>query len=89
MEETPVIELEHNQVNYTGDGTIILETIEEEPPSEKKVRERCQFIKKNGKQCRQTGKETQSGGPIIDGYCNYHRPEKNELRENSDFLKPN
>lgn len=35
--------------------------------------ERCKFIKKNGKQCRQRGKENQSGGPILNGYCKYHR----------------
>tara|TARA_B100000902_G_C27005187_1_gene761869 strand:- start:190 stop:435 length:246 start_codon:yes stop_codon:yes gene_type:complete len=75
MEETPVIELKHNQVDYAEEGKIVLETIQEDPPKEKKDRNRCQFIKGNGKQCRQTGKESQSGGPIINGYCRYHRPE--------------
>ena len=70
-----VIELKHNQVDYAEEGKVILETIQEDPPKEKKERNRCQFIKGNGKQCRQTGKESQSGGPIIDGYCRYHRPE--------------
>lgn len=35
--------------------------------------DRCKFIKKDGKQCRQRGKPSQSGGPIINGYCSYHR----------------
>lgn len=39
---------------------------------------RCQAIKKNGTQCKQCGKETQGGGPIINGYCNYHK----KLRQN-------
>jgi hypothetical protein len=34
---------------------------------------RCLAIKTNGKQCRQTGKPTQSGGAIINGYCCFHR----------------
>ena len=34
---------------------------------------RCNHIKYNGKQCRQRGKPTQSGGPIINGKCKYHR----------------
>jgi len=34
--------------------------------------ERCQFIKKNGKQCRQKNKPNQNGGEIIHGYCTYH-----------------
>ena len=76
MEETQVIEQEHNQVDYTEDGEVKLEKVEEPVKPEKKtlVRERCKFIKKGGKQCRQSGKPNQSGGPIIDGYCSYHRP---------------
>ena len=35
--------------------------------------ERCCHIKSNGKQCRQMGKLKQSGGPIINGKCKYHR----------------
>lgn len=35
--------------------------------------ERCSHIKYNGKQCRQRGAPTQSGGPIINGKCKYHR----------------
>jgi len=34
---------------------------------------RCKAIKKNGKSCKQSGKSTQTGGPIINGYCKYHR----------------
>ena len=34
--------------------------------------ERCKFIKKNGKQCRQKNKPNQTGGEIIHGYCTYH-----------------
>ena len=34
---------------------------------------RCKYIKKNGQQCRQRGKPNQSGGPIINGYCKYHK----------------
>ncbi len=59
MEETQVIEQEHNQVDYTEDGEVKLEKVEEPVKPEKKekvVRERCQFIKKGGKQCRQSGK---------------------------------
>ena len=77
MEETQVIEQEHNQVDYTEDGEVKLEKVEEPVKPEKKekvVRERCQFIKKGGKQCRQSGKPSQSGGPIINGYCLYHIP---------------
>ena len=77
MEETQVIEQEHNQVDYTEDGEVKLEKVEEPVKPEKKekvVRERCQFIKKGGKQCRQSGKPSQSGVPIINGYCLYHRP---------------
>ena len=77
MEETQVIEQEHNQVDYTEDGEVKLEKVEEPVKPEKKekvVRERCQFIKKGGKQCRQSGKPSQSCGPIINGYCLYHRP---------------
>lgn len=44
----------------------------------KKYPNRCQAIKKNGNPCRQCGKPQQNGGPIIKGYCNYHK----ELREN-------
>ena len=33
----------------------------------------CQAIKKNGKQCRQSGKSNQTGGPIFNGYCKYHK----------------
>ena len=34
---------------------------------------RCIAIKSNGSRCRQCGKKTQSGGPIINNYCKYHR----------------
>ena len=35
--------------------------------------ERCCHIKSNGTQCRQMGKPKQSGGPIINGKCKYHK----------------
>ena len=35
--------------------------------------ERCQAIKKNGQPCKQCNKPKQNGGPIINGYCKYHR----------------
>ena len=41
--------------------------------SNEHILDRCIFIKKDGKQCRQRGKPSQSGGPIINGYCSYHR----------------
>lgn len=41
--------------------------------SNEQILDRCKFIKKDGKQCRQRGKPSQSGGPIINGYCSYHR----------------
>lgn len=41
--------------------------------SNEHILDRCKFIKKDGKQCRQRGKPSQSGGPIINGYCSYHR----------------
>lgn len=41
----------------------------------------CQATKKNGKPCRQCGKPNQMGGPIIDGYCNFHK----YLRETHPF----
>ena len=44
-----------------------------EPNSIKLNVERCQFIKKNEKQCRQKNKPNQNGGEIIHGYCNYHK----------------
>ena len=34
---------------------------------------KCKGIKKNGKPCKQRGDPNQSGGPIINGYCKYHR----------------
>tara|TARA_Y100000389_G_C17015538_1_gene296274 strand:- start:13 stop:423 length:411 start_codon:yes stop_codon:yes gene_type:complete len=34
---------------------------------------RCIADKPNGSRCRQCGKDTQSGGPIINNYCKYHR----------------
>ena len=37
---------------------------------------RCQAIKKNGSQCRQCGKPQQSGGPILMGFCNYHKSQR-------------
>ena len=100
MEETQVIEQEHNHVEYTEEGDVIPLQFEEpvepekkkpvclstaaeagtapRPPSlleDKGEGERCIFIKKNGKQCRQSGKTSQSGGPIINQYCSYHKPD--------------
>ena len=50
-------------------------TSQTKKPTESK--NRCTFIKKNGKRCKQMGKPNQSGGKIIDGYCDYHRPKYN------------
>ena len=40
---------------------------------EEKVETRCTAIKYNGNRCRQEGQSNQTGGPIIDGLCKYHR----------------
>tara|TARA_B100000035_G_scaffold270029_1_gene244173 strand:+ start:254 stop:634 length:381 start_codon:yes stop_codon:yes gene_type:complete len=40
---------------------------------------RCKAIKLNDKQCRQMNNPNQSGGEIIDGYCEYHK----HLRRNN------
>ena len=83
MEETKVIEQDYNQVDYAENGEIKFEKVKEKEKVKVESRQRCQHIKADGKQCRQSGKETQSGGPIIDGYCKYHRqfgnPPKSEL----------
>uniref|UniRef100_A0A6C0L216 Uncharacterized protein n=1 Tax=viral metagenome TaxID=1070528 RepID=A0A6C0L216_9ZZZZ len=83
MEETQVIEQDYNQVDYSENGEIKFETVKEKVKEKVKSRQRCQYIKAGGKQCRQSGKETQTGGPIIDGYCKYHRkissPPESEL----------
>ena len=34
---------------------------------------RCKATKLNNKQCRQMNNPNQSGGEIIDGYCEYHK----------------
>lgn len=77
-----VIEQEYSHVDYNEDGeqNFIVEEVEEvevkkeEPTKSKKENiNRCQFTKKNGKQCRQCGKENQTGGEIVGGFCNYHR----------------
>jgi hypothetical protein len=34
---------------------------------------RCQAIKKNNKQCKQTNKLNKNNCEIIDGYCKYHK----------------
>ena len=97
MEETKVIEQDYNQIDYAENGEIrfekvkvnvnvkVQENVNVEP------RQRCQHIKADGKQCRQSGKETQSGGPITDGYCKYHRqfgnPPKSELMSLSNQSK--
>lgn len=38
--------------------------------------ERCLAIKNTGTRCRQRGKENQSGGEIINGYCSYHSKQR-------------
>tara|TARA_Y100000389_G_C17467270_1_gene526792 strand:- start:1381 stop:1560 length:180 start_codon:yes stop_codon:yes gene_type:complete len=54
---------------------------------EKETSCRCQAIKKNGKPCKQSGKPRQNGGPIIDGYCKYHRHLRNKDPSNDpNFL---
>ena len=36
----------------------------------------CLAIKSNGKPCRQTGKPKQTGGPLIAGFCEYHKSQR-------------
>ena len=48
---------------------------------------RCRAIKKNGKQCRQCGKPQQSGGEIINGYCNYHKQFRDEDTKKTEDTK--
>ena len=75
LEDIKVIEQEHTDIDYeTDEGIkIIKEKItEEEDILDNNQTLRCIYIKKNGKQCRQSGKPTQKGGPIIDGYCSFH-----------------
>ena len=36
----------------------------------------CLAIKTNGKPCRQMGKPKQSGGPLIAGFCEYHKSQR-------------
>lgn len=71
-----VIEQEHIHVDYDGNGDykLIIENNYEQKEKiyKKKDTNRCKFIKQNGKQCKQSGKINQSGGPIINGYCKYH-----------------
>ena len=40
---------------------------------EEKVETRCTAINWNGNRCRQEGMPNQTGGPIINGRCKYHR----------------
>tara|TARA_R110001592_G_scaffold84381_1_gene249533 strand:- start:1371 stop:1685 length:315 start_codon:yes stop_codon:yes gene_type:complete len=54
-------------MNYLKD---VHEEIEQSEPSGPK---RCKAIKWNNNRCRQEGQSNQSGGEIIDGYCNYHK----------------
>jgi hypothetical protein len=54
-----------------------LKDVHEEIESEKV--ERCKATKWNGNRCRQEGQPNQTGGPIIDGYCSYHK----KFRKNS------
>ena len=82
-EDFGVIEQDYSHVDYNenGDHKFIIDGKKENIEKLNKLptnnRKRCKFIKKNGKQCRQSGKENQSGGEIINGYCNYHRKTKN------------
>lgn len=77
--ESDVIEQEHTHIDYeTTEGIKIVEEKKEEleQKTEKEVKtknERCKYIKKNGKRCRQCGKPKQTGGPIINGYCSFHK----------------
>ena len=85
MEDFGVIEqnCEHIDFDVEENGKLVVEEPKKEEPKKeepKKVKEttnktptnRCLFIKKNGKQCRQNGKPNQTGGSIINGYCSYH-----------------
>tara|TARA_Y100000817_G_scaffold259683_1_gene213682 strand:+ start:1802 stop:2065 length:264 start_codon:yes stop_codon:yes gene_type:complete len=84
MEDLGVIEQDCDHIDFDVEETgkiIVEEKVEKVEKKEKKEKkknnknypQRCKFIKKNGQQCRQRGKPNQSGGPIINGYCNYHR----------------
>jgi hypothetical protein len=89
MDSSEVIEQEHTDIDYDSDGECIKivdhkeeqikDNKEEEQINDNKEEQikdknkRCLAIKTNGKQCRQTGKPTQSGGAIINGYCCFHR----------------
>ena len=85
VENYGVIEQEHSHIDFGENGNINF-VIEEKPKEDELLiaenskinqnKQRCQFIKKNGKRCRQVGKPSQSGGPIINGYCSYHRKRK-------------
>ena len=89
-EDYGVIEQDYSHVDYNEDGgqnfIIEKEEVKDEKKQGKKTsqtkkhtgsKNRCTFIKKNGKQCRQMGKPNQSGGQIVNGFCNYHRPKYN------------
>ena len=80
MDSSEVIEQEHTDIDYDSDGECIkvVDHKEEQIKDNKEEQikdknKRCLAIKTNGKQCRQTGKPTQSGGEIINGYCCFHR----------------
>ena len=80
MDSSEVIEQEHTDIDYDSDGECIkiVDHKEEQIKDNKEEQikdknKRCLAIKTNGKQCRQTGKPTQSGGAIINGYCCFHR----------------
>jgi hypothetical protein len=53
---------------------------------EKEAPNYCQAIKKNGRPCRQCGKENQTGGLIIYGYCKYHKHIRKKDPENDPDL---
>ena len=82
LADVEILELAYKSLSLVGIKDITLEKPKEDElliAENSKInqnKQRCQFIKKNGKRCRQVGKPSQSGGPIINGYCSYHRKRK-------------
>ena len=66
-----IVDHKEEQIKDNKEEEQIKDNKEEEQIKDKN--KRCLAIKTNGKQCRQTGKPTQSGGAIINGYCCFHR----------------
>ena len=74
VEDTGIIVIEEEEKEKVEK----VEKVEKEKKQIKKTTNkeypnRCTIIKKNGQQCRQRGKPNQSGGPIINGFSNYHK----------------